>query len=65
MTIEDINMRISILKDAYRRNMVDPSVYKTKMEDLLSQRTSLTKRKLEREQRMEHTIDWMRQILAN
>ncbi|QQK75707.1 hypothetical protein HUG15_09110 [Salicibibacter cibarius] len=65
MTIEDINMRISILKDAYRRNMVDPYVYEIKMDDLLNRRKSLTQRKMEREQRMEHTIDWMRQMLAN
>ncbi|QQK79605.1 hypothetical protein HUG20_06760 [Salicibibacter cibi] len=65
MTIEDINMRISILKDAYRRNMVDPSVYEVKMDDLLNRRKSLTKRKMEREQHMEHAIDWMRQMLAN
>lgn len=65
MTIEDINMRISILKDAYQRNMVEPSVYKTKMDDLLRRRKSLTKRKMERELQMEHTIHWMREMLAN
>ncbi|SDI86632.1 hypothetical protein [Natribacillus halophilus] len=65
MNIEEVNMRISILQDAYQRKMVDRSVYRIKMDDLITQRKALTQKKLDRDQRMEQSIRWMSQMLTN
>ncbi|MBB6448582.1 hypothetical protein HNR44_000531 [Geomicrobium halophilum] len=60
MKIEDVNMRISVLQDAYQRNMVDEYQYRKKMNDLEKKRTELTQQKLETDQLMERTKKWMK-----